>query len=318
MNAQLTITDSLDAPTLTTLLQGLNITVSNLVVNCAGASYGQFSGTSEIPITNGLVLSTGQADAVAGPVGNWASSDMMTPGDADLDSLVTVATYDACVLEFDCLPLGDTLMFNFSFGSEEYPEYVGAFNDVFAIWLTGPGFPIPTNVAAIPGGTPVSINNVNSTTNAGYYVDNEAIPGVDCAYDGFTQNLTAFAVVTPGSSYHFKVAVADASDMVFDSGVFLEAFSFRSVMGPLATAMAEAASNNALLITDRDGSLDVRMPTGHSNMQGRIIDMMGRSVRTFNLSGNGASVSTEGFRTGCYVVEVMDAQGSFHRTFYKD
>ena len=45
-------------------------------------------------------------------------------------------------------------------------------------------------------------------------------------YDGYTQVFTARAVVTPCQEYTIKLAIADAGDEIFDSGVFLEAKSF--------------------------------------------------------------------------------------------
>ena len=315
LSAQITVTTGLSSAQVTSLLEGLNVTISNLVINCPDSSFGQFSGTSEIPITNGLVLTSGLASLVAGPVGSMATGVTGAGGDADLEALVMMPTYDACVLEFDCVPMGDTLLFNFAFGSEEYPEFAGsAFNDVFAIWLTGPGFPIPTNVAAIPGGTPVSINNVNSFTNATYYVDNEAIPGMYCAYDGFTQNLTAFAEVTPGATYHFKTAIADVADGIYDSGVFLEAFSFRSLVD--GTTGVNGITAGELTVIDRGGTLEIALPQGRSDMQCRIVDATGRPVRQFRMSGTVTSVNMSGLTTGAYTLELTDAQGSLRRSFY--
>lgn len=313
VNAQLTVTTGLTPAQLTNLLEGLNVSISNLTINCPDTSFGQFSGTSEIPIANGLVLTTGIATAVAGPVNNTASMPTSMVGDPDLQALVSAPTFDACVLEFDCVPLGDTLLFNFVFGSEEYPEFVGgAFNDVFAIWSTGPGFPIPTNVAAIPGGMPVSINNVNATTNPAYFVDNAAIPGVNCTYDGFTQNLTAFAEVTPGGTYHFKIGIADAGDGIFDSGVFLEAFSFRSMLD--ATAISAAVGSD-LKVIDQNGLLEITLPAGRTVMNGHVFDVSGRVVRSFTVVGGRQSIALTDLRAGRYDLELSDAQGVLHQAF---
>jgi hypothetical protein len=325
LSAQLTITDSLSTSALTTLLEGFNITISNVTVNCDLAAYGEFDGTSSIPIAHGLLISSGHADLAAGPNDSSGETYQIgSPGDADLDALVMpTPTYDACVLEFDCVPLGDTLLFNFAFASEEYLEWAGsAFNDVFAIWLSGPGFPIPTNVATIPGGIPVSINNVNSTVNSAYYIDNgdgfTAPFNSDpyyVQYDGFTQNLTVFAVVTPGATYHFKVAVADVSDQVLDTAVLLEAFSFRSVFG--ATGIPSVGDQD-LSIRNNNGAVELILPQGRSIMTGRILDATGRILRTFETGATNTLLPMSGLRAGAYVVDVSDAQGSLRASFYYD
>jgi hypothetical protein len=314
-HAQLTITDSLGTAALATLLEGLNVSIVNLTVNCDPAAHGQFSGVSEVPITNGLALSTGRVDDMAGPVTTFCATALGTPGDADLTALSGMQTYDACVLEFDCIPLGDTLLFNFSFGSEEYPEFApSSFNDVFAIWLSGPGMPNPVNVATLPGGTPVSINNVNATTNTAYYVDNEAIPGVHFTYDGFTQNLTAFAVVVPGSTYHFKVAVADVADGVFDSGVFLEAFSFRSVMG-LGTGIGEAA-DGGLRVVPTEGGARLLLPEGRKGGTVRVLDATGRMVLSLRATGDRIDLPMQGLPEGVYAVHLADEAGVLRAAFH--
>lgn len=307
--AQLTITDSLTVGSIATLLEGLNVSVSNVTVNCAGQAMGHFAGTSELSITEGLVLTTGHADYVANMnMTTGASGINSTPGDADLEADLGggMPTHDACALEFDCVPYGDTLLFNFSFGSEEYPEFVGSsFNDAFAIYLTGPGFLTPTNVAAIPGGTLVSINNVNSLTNSGYFYDNEFPPGQYVEYDGFTTNLTAFAVVQPGETYHFKVVVADVADGIYDSGVFLEAFSFRSPM--LTTSTTETPAELIRLLPHGDEML-LQLPNEAADgQQVLVIDAAGRVAQQLSVTGSTAVLNTEALGQGLYVVKVTDS-----------
>ena len=305
--AQLTITDSLTIGSITTLLEGIGVTVSNVTVNCPERAMGHFIGTSELAITEGLVLTTGGADLVAGPVANFASDYLGTPGDADLDNALGMGgiTYEACVLEFDCVPQGDTLLFNFSFGSEEYQEFVGFnFNDVFAIYLSGPGFGTPTNVAAIPGGTVVSINNVNAATNPGYYYDNEVPAGQYVSYDGFTTNLTVFAVVQPLQPYHFKIAIADVADGVFDSGVFLEAFSFRSPM--LTTGLNEASLPSLQLFRRGDELFMVVPPETAHGQHVLVFDAAGHVSRRTNAVGGFISIGIEDLSSGIYVVRVDD------------
>lgn len=47
-------------------------------------------------------------------------------------------------------------------------------------------------------------------------------------YDGFTKVITASIFIRPYKKYHMKIAIGDVGDMIFDSGVFLEALSFSS------------------------------------------------------------------------------------------
>jgi hypothetical protein len=306
LSAQLTVTDSLDQAALTTLLEGLNVTISNLQINCPGAAYGEFNGYSEIPIAHGLVMSCGLAETIAGVnTFNGTSFALNVPGDADLDALIFPATTnDACVLEFDCLPSGDSLVFNFSFGSEEYPEFVGAYNDAFAVWLSGPGLVDTMNVATIPGGIPVSIDNVNDTTNSAYYMANDS--GQYCTMDGFTQNLQGFAVVQPGDTYHFKIAIADALDMVFDSAVLLEAFSFRSFQ--TFTGVRDIAPVHALTAYLEGNTLTI-LGSATNGSAIAILDAHGRCVQRATSHTGAATIDVSSLSPGAYAVVLAGSQG---------
>ncbi len=131
------------------------------------------------------------------------------------------------------------VQFNYVFGSEEYCEYVGSnFNDVFGFFISGPGITGNQNIALIPSTTtPVAINNVNHITNSAYYINNNtnnpcqaygAFNLAECALDGWTTVFTAVAQLTPCSTYHIKLALADIADGALMSAVFLQANSFEA------------------------------------------------------------------------------------------
>lgn len=251
--AQVTVTPSQTANALAQMLVGAGVTVSNATLNCPANANGLFTVvTSNLGLDSGIVLTSGQAltlGATAGSNGNqtlFASTANNTPGDADLSALVNLNTFDACILEFDFTPAGDTIKFDYVFGSEEYDNFsCSSVNDVFGFFISGPGFATPTNIALIPGTTiPVS---VNSTTDpaitqpgsltlcnqmgpgspfAQYYVDNSQ--GTTITYYGITTIFTAIAAVVPCTTYHLKLAVSDAGDGILDSGVFLKAGSLTS------------------------------------------------------------------------------------------
>jgi gliding motility-associated-like protein len=148
---------------------------------------------------------------------------------------------DLCILEFDFEAGGDSISFNYVFGSDEYLEWVNStFNDIFAFFLSGPGISGPfsapagfpdgaINIAEVPESDPtlpVTISSVNDITNPEYYIDNVANNNI--CIDGYTQTFTAAASVQCGETYHIKLAIADGSDSALESFVVLEEGSFNS------------------------------------------------------------------------------------------
>ncbi len=247
-NAQLII-DQTQTPAqlVEDVLLGAGVTASNITFNysvpAAGAlqvSVGYFDATTiPFPIPEGIILGTGNVNIAPGPNNTGSSSGLYTvnlvPDDPDLSMIASGGMQNECILEFDFVPDGDSVSFNYIFASEEYPEYSpSSFNDAFGIFLSGPGITGPfsgggINIAQLPTTPPipVTINNVNPTTNAAYYISNP--PGSPhLQYDGHTVMLTARAQVICGETYHIKFAISDVFDGAFDSAVFLEASSFAS------------------------------------------------------------------------------------------
>lgn len=273
--AQLVVDGSLTPEELVEqILVGEGVTVSNITYTGVASQRGYFDGTnSNIGLDGGVILSSGDINIAVGPNNaGGAGSGVGGAGDADLAALAGVASFDAVLLEFDFIPTGDSLKFNYVFASEEYNEYTCAgVNDVFGFFLSGPGISGPftnnaANIALIPGtNTPVSINTVNIGVAGGngnaancdaldpnwptyntFFTDNPAGPTIQ--YDGFTVQLTAEAEVQCGETYHIKLALSDGGDGVFDSGVFLEENSFSS--RPVALEFTATSSTGIPLIND--------------------------------------------------------------------
>ena len=227
------------------VLLGSGVTVSNITFSGQPVAIGYFDGTNtNIGLDEGVIITTGTvlnqgSDGPHGPNNRQdAGIDYGGPGYPLLSNLIGgTVTNDAAVLEFDFVPYSNSVEFNYVFGSEEYEEYVGSqFNDVFAFYIIGPGYPQPTNIALLPNNQPVAINNIHNAVtnqfgtfgaaNAQYYVDNSN--GTTIQYDGFTQVLTAEADVQCGQQYRLIICIADAFDGIYDSGIFLEANSLSS------------------------------------------------------------------------------------------
>ncbi len=257
---------------------GTNVTITNAVLNCDTRASGLFiSNGSNIGLNNGIILSTGKVTGAMGPnnKANYGDCFNVNPNffDPQIMGIEPKATYDGCVLEFDIKPICNILQIKYVFGSEEYPEFVGSvYNDAFGFFITGPnplgGNYSGYNIARLPNLTPVAINNINNgATNSGpcnncaYYVNNTA--GATVQYDAFTTPLTASVNVTPCFTYHLKLAIADAGDCDYDSGVFLE---YKGISCANAQIPTTASNTTAALCDLNNGTAAVTV----SNYTGAV------------------------------------------------
>ncbi len=237
--AQLTVAPQSNLQQLAANITGPGVTISNPVITCHSLGYGVFSYTgTQLGADEGVILTTGRITDAPGPNNNTGTSNWFaqnTAGDPVLNAVTGRTTMDACKFEFDIIPTGDSLSFNFVFASEEYNEWVGSqYNDVFGFFISGPGIVgdpnagNDKNIALIPGtNQAVTINNVNNGSNSAYYHDNAG--GSHIQYDGFTRNLVARTAVSACNSYHLKLVIADASDRKYDSGVFIQKIKSNNV-----------------------------------------------------------------------------------------
>jgi len=229
-------------------MQGYNISTYG-----ATTQKGFFSGgLSSIGLDSGIVLSTGNVTNIMTSTGQVASTSIPNAtgqgaGDADLlsvaqsvpsligQSFSVSSTWDAAIIEFDFIPQSDTVTFRYVFGSDEYLTWINTgYNDVFGFFLSGPGINGPysnnaINVATIPNTNPtlpITISTIHPNLNGQYYNygGNSLI-----ALNGYTDIMTAILPVNACDTYHIKLAIADGSDKILDSSVFLEAASFEAI-----------------------------------------------------------------------------------------
>jgi large repetitive protein len=255
-----TTTPSISATQIVQKFAGKGIVISNASLSCPNGAAGFFNNTATtLNMDSGIVLTTGNVlTYTSGGTTNYGinsgaafsakTDNQVTGGDADLIASAGVPStglHDLCKIEFDFVPLSDSIKFNYRFGSEEYPSFnCTNFSDIFAFYISGPGFVGNTNIALIPGtAIPVSVNSINdgsilygnitNCNNLGagspftsLYANNAASSTI--VYNGLTQILQARAIVIPCSTYHMKIAIADLGDGDRDSGVFLDANSLTS------------------------------------------------------------------------------------------
>ncbi|MDP9369659.1 MAG: PKD domain-containing protein [Chloroflexota bacterium] len=252
-SSTLSVAYNTDGPSLASSLVGTGVTL-------VGASYagswnaaGTFADAGATGVPDGVILSSGDIANVIGP--NQSSSITASNGiggDADLTALSGVSTYDASVLTLDFTADAQTVYFNYVFSSDEYNEYVNsAYNDVFGFFVNG------VNCATV-NGSPVSINTINNGSNAGSYRDNTS-GAIDTEMDGLTVVLSCEAAVEAAPDVNtLKLAIADGSDSVLDSNVFIQGTSLTTTpvnTAPTVTADAYGDCSGAAVdvtITDPD------------------------------------------------------------------
>jgi hypothetical protein len=248
-------------------LVGDGVSVSNVTFTGGAASTGSFdfSDATVVGFRQGIVLSSGSAVDVVGPnLSDYTGTDFGRLGDADLDTLSGYTTYDAAVLEFDFVPTGNQVVFSYTFASDEYPEWVNTpYNDVFAFFVNGTNYAMVREFAGDPNApfVPVAVNNINNGNPEFYpnfqpvrpdlfrsnYFDPNGPSLIDLELDGITRVLTFQAPVNPGEINHMKLAIADASDGIYDSAVFIQADSLVSNENPVADLSLTPSSGMAPL-----------------------------------------------------------------------
>jgi hypothetical protein len=265
-NGNLTVSTNSSPLQMAQMLVPPGVTIANATYTGAIVARGTFAGGNAcgLPLDTGVIISTGHVTNAIGPNDDSGaiafvngSSNLGTDGDADLDNLTAGGpTYDAAVLEFDVVSTNSfNLEFQYIFASEEYPEWIGPYNDPMAIfvstnraatnWVNN----ITNDLALVPGSTnlPVSVNTINGgcaadaynqsipATNPQYYVDNHdprylaaapysvTAPAFNIQYDGMTVLLTAQTLIFACVTNHVKIAIADYGDANWDSAVFITA-----------------------------------------------------------------------------------------------
>lgn len=237
LNAQLTVNQQTAQPLVQNVLLGNGVSANNITFTGSAQMLGGFNGAnSNIGLSNGIILSTGRIQDATGPNQSSGSGENLSQnGFVPLEQTIGdgAETQDAAILKFNFICEGDVVQFRYVFASEEYPEYVGSeFNDAFAFFIQGPGITGMQNIALIPGtNQPVAINNVNAGENQSFFVNNgngSTNGGQTVEFDGFTRPLIAKANVIPCEQYTITIVIADVSDGIYDSAVFLEGQSFTS------------------------------------------------------------------------------------------
>ena len=238
------------------VLLGNGVQASNITYSGGSNQLGMLTGAEDsFSIATGLVMSSDAAENLGCPDNFTQCTGCLGMGNSDPDLLAVAnsvppligesfsvsSVNDVSTLEFDFTASGDSIRFNYAFGSDEYDTWINTqYNDVFAFFLSGPGingtysspaeFPDgAVNIAVVPDtdpALPITVSSVNSSLNSEYYINNQSGQGI--CINGYTTSFTAEYAVQCGETYHIKLAIADGSDTALESVVVIEQGSFES------------------------------------------------------------------------------------------
>lgn len=315
------------------------VSASNIVYTGAPNALGSFSNgnTTNLGINNGIILTTGSILQVADSATYLASTSNKTLGCNDLTNIYLITTKDAAVLEFDLIPIGNILEFQYVFASEEYNEWVCSnFNDVFGFFLSGPEINGPytnnaENIALIPDTSlPVAINSINKgipgsnfqahigvncvLTNSNLFIDNELMNGQFIVFDGFTTVLIAKKEVIPGETYHLKMAIADALDDLYDSGVFLKTKSMKSY-NTITSVEEKKEFENMISPNPAIDKIEIILK---EKSEIKILNLEGQILKKYISDKNNFSINISDITKGLYLISIHNNSGTIIKKLIKE
>ncbi len=232
--SELTIDSRASATEMANAIFGDGVQVTNAAYfgdrNASGIwTGGDTTSPDATPSDTGVILSTGRVRDFTNSSGDpnvSASTSTNTKGvnyDSGFNNLAGTWTYDAAILDVDFVPDNDQMTIQFTFASEEYPEYVGSiFNDAVGIWINGQEVASPVFEIA-------QINNVNNSANETLYIDNTG-DVANTEMDGYTVTLSVTMSVNAGQTNNIRLGIADVGDSNYDSAILIAGDSIQSTV----------------------------------------------------------------------------------------
>ncbi|WP_400080478.1 choice-of-anchor L domain-containing protein [Winogradskyella sp. R77965] len=273
-----------DCATVSNISSSINGNINNIT------SYGAFDrGTSNFPIQNGIILSTGRVSSAGNTLNtqNLSEGEITWETDSDiLDVLGIDQTLNATSIEFDFSSVNNFVAFKYLFASDEYQqEYPCTFKDVFAVLIKRAGTADPyTNIALVPETTTeVTTNTIHPDINGFCEAQNETyFEGYNLGntnFNGSTTVLTATTDIIPNETYHIKFIIADHIDERFDSAVFISAESFGSSI--------DLGPDRSICGSDLTLNADINNPAAVYNWYFNNNLIAGQNNPTLNVSESG-------------------------------
>lgn len=260
--------------------------------NNSSATYSGGDSTSPgaTPGDTGVILSTGRARDFTN---SWGQSNQHTGtstntqgvnNDAGFNAIAGGSTYDASILDIDFIPTGDTLTMQFSFSSEEYPEYWSAYSDIVGVWINGSYVPMSV------GNGDADVQNINSGTNENQFIDNTN-DAYNTEMDGLTITLTLTIPVNAGVVNSIRIGVADQGDSAYDTNLLIAGDSLQTTLVAMDDSTTMYANGNRIVdVLDNDinttgGTLTITHINGVAVTVGSIVTLPSGEAVMLNADG---------------------------------
>lgn len=217
-------------------------------------------GNSIFPFEEGIVLATGDVKHIPGPHTYKNLNDQRNKvpawsGDPDLNDVIEQiggagfgSDKYVSVLEFDFVPITDSIKFEYLFASQSYHKDCGGYScrdggAIFAAWLTDVETGVGQNLALVPGtDLPIALSTIRDTKKSGtacesvnpefywkHYANNQDnVLEAPINFVGLTVPMSSEKVkVQSCKKYRIKLAIADfCGSPGHTSAVFFNAGSF--------------------------------------------------------------------------------------------
>lgn len=217
-----------------------------------------------------LVLSSGVAAQAPGVASTFASNFMFGVSGTSPDNL---PAFDVATLTLTLNVPADarTLQFDFTFGTEENPSYLGIeVQDFFTATINN-----TTNIALFPNGSPMTVDNAapfSNTVSGTSEVPTGELPSPnDVVYNAMLRAIrTASFDLVPyrGQSITIAFQIGDVSDDSYDSAVFID-----NVRVERGASLSQSAAELAKLVVNGSylGDGDTFGGKGWDPFQGKYV-----------------------------------------------
>ena len=324
---KLTVDTNANATQMAEMMFGDGVTVLSASYTGDDLASGIYTGGLEVspdvvPADSGVILSTGKATDFTNASGAanqrpGTSTNLANgiDGDADMNAIAGLPTYDAAFFDATFIPDGDTLTMQLVFSSEEYLEYVhSGYNDAVGVWVNG------EKVELSIGDGDISIDNINTTSNENLFRDNTGST-YNSEMDGVTVTLTLKASVNPGEENTIRIGIADAGDGIYDSSLMIVADSIQASLIAKDDAVYVTTKGEVTVDLISDDTTEGResVTISHINDQaispGEQITLTTGDIVHLNADGTVKILSTNANQPVTFTYTISDAKGTSDTAF---